>query len=276
MVLSSAMAHAATQLFIADSVKDLLIVDFGFSASSIRDVSGEYSNISYSLSINNRLLLFIDNTLIQANWLSKLALQESYKSGSITKQPPPSQNSASAEFIASNKLGWLVDPFISTSLSSPIISQYSDDGAMLSGITDPLHTNMVAGLAWQRLSAKNLVSIRIGIASNWYVATYSTHITDDPLTSDVELRKQVLSSDLVVDLQSSLDSIVTIISKTNLRYENRSIPRYTCGASFEARVRMWAVFGFIGRFEVTYDSLVSRQVFYRSSLSVGMLLGPEF
>lgn len=249
------------------------LFNFGLSFGSIVQEAESSTVISFSLSTTNRLSYLDSIWYHQFNSRLSIQVQVIDRSADGLSAVQPIENLFFNELVLSRRVEFALDPFVSCSYQTPVVKR-------ISLVTDRLEEDLIdpgtfvcsAGLAHQFLTPSRSLSMRLGMSYNVIRADSTTRMTDNPKTELKERRLSFASADFVLDYQETLDSLVKIGSRIDLKYGTKYEPFVALQCDLESRINFSAVFGFIVRVRATYDERLSKRVLSTSSLQFGIVL----
>ena len=267
-VFVSALSHP--EALICGELKNTNLSNFGLTLGSIVRDKESSTTASFVLATNNRLAFQDSSWYHQVNTRLNLQILVADNSGD-TKSPPaqPIENLLFGEIVLSRRISFVLDPFVSASIQTPIIQRFSVvTSSLQDAFADPLVGVVSAGLAHQIASNLRVFSLRLGLSYNVLSANAAVRLTDNPNTAQIEYDLGFSSVDLIVDYQEPLDSIVTVVARLDVKYGTKYRPFWATTLDVESRVSFTNVFGMIAKVRLLYDDRTSYRVFSTSSIGL--------
>jgi hypothetical protein len=258
-------------------VNIIVLSNLGFSFGSVANDMEKYTSYAFSLGLNARFLGEAGSWLPQFSARANLQLaSRSDREEKFQSTTKPTENLLFGELMLIKNLGWTANPSLAVSYSSPIIAVYDYSGTkLIGGFADPATTTGSIGAVTQIISGQTFASIRLSGGINMFSAINATSVTDVPSTPFVETSKLAGSANLVADVQVPIDSIVTVVARTDNAVYLGSESKIVSKLEAEFRVTFLSVLGMISRVVFTYDERLSRNVSNQVSLQVSLLLNTK-
>jgi hypothetical protein len=185
-----------------------------------------------------------------------------------------SDNEFFGEVVGSYPLRWRVDPYVSSSLRSPVTEAHHYLGTVrtrTAAFWDPVVTQQSMGFAYENRSSREFCSIRIGISANEVRAVEQTMLSDDPNTPEKERYRIRAGVEFAADATVLVDSSMTYTGRLASFGGFSKLDLWTVHSEHELRIRFWKVFGLIASVTILYDTRLSLRTQVRESISVGIV-----
>ncbi|OGU12408.1 MAG: hypothetical protein A2X61_04610 [Ignavibacteria bacterium GWB2_35_12] len=245
------------------------------SQSAINDWrTGEVKSIELASSFDTKNLLRLDTMLINLNY--KFAFGALYEkiADSVPAQLRPSDNVIYGEIVLRYQLGWVLDPFVSSSVETQIAESFMYVKGRLSPTSafwDPVISQESFGLAYSYYTDLSLLS-RIGVSLKQTRAEIYTKLTDDLKTTNIKeaykpesgiqwKTETYFNIDSVVFYKGLLDSFGTFknLDVWSIKFEN------------EFQIKILKYFGVILRADFIYDEKQKRELQYKQNIRFGFI-----
>ncbi|MFM7774570.1 MAG: hypothetical protein ACKOAG_13280 [Candidatus Kapaibacterium sp.] len=172
--------------------------------------------------------------------------------------------------------GWIVDPYVRASVSTPITEIVpSPLHSLLRSAAwwDPVQSDQSCGFHYRisRASAHSM-TLLFGTSYRQVRARHHTRGTDDPETvNSIEAYKTSLGMECLVQSDILLDSSVRISNMWQTRTSRLHVGAIQCAIDNEIRIKFWRYFGLSLCTNLRYDQTLSRRVTYKHIAQVGIL-----
>ncbi len=247
-----------------------------FSQSSSYDwLSGERTVVDVKANVRQTSQLRTSGVELQAVVQAILGANTDLSQSAESHKALATDNEFSAELRCIVPLGWMINPFVSGSVKSPIAHSYASTKQPLTSIAslwDPVTSDQCCGFHYNLQSTAGMFMLHAGANLQQIRAQKHRQRTDDPRSLESkEGYKASASIDCALNANLTLDSNLSYSAAYQSRKNILRSDSWQLRLDNELRIKIWRYFGLSIIANFSYDDTQSRRVQFKQSTMFGLL-----
>jgi hypothetical protein len=184
-----------------------------------------------------------------------------------------SDNEFFAEMVGSYKMGWSINPYVSSSLKTPITESFiygPSSRRRSASFWDPVTTMQSIGFSYISYKGFDYYSSRAGFALYQTRAHSNSTLTDNWFTPETEFYKAESGIESVSEMNAIIDSSIFLTGRLELFGSLKHLDVWMVNSRNQARFKIWKFVHAVLAFDIIHDIRLSRRTQWRQSLMIGV------
>ncbi len=171
--------------------------------------------------------------------------------------------------------GWLVDPYVSASMSTPLLAQHANSPSIerIGSIFDPLTTAQNCGVQYRSVSERARWMLQASASMQQIQSHHSSRLTDNLLTPDViEHYKALAGLECGMNAELTLDSSTSYSAQYLSRKNILQNSSWQIQCTNELKIRLRKSLGLTLNLVLNYDDTQTKRLQFKQSTYLSLQL----